>query len=163
MGSTLQDWSNLAPTRYFYIARLAGKSVATVKVAGRSSAQTLSWRVRNRNPSETRPKWSALGFELTGGEASSSKQFDSLIETGPQVMHCAIIADKGYYSDIDREITRKAAAIPVIPYSSNRRNIPKHFTVALYQGRARIEQMTGKLKRFKRSHCVTRKQQETSD
>lgn len=43
-----------------------------------------------------------------------------------------------------------AGAIPVIPYSSNRRNIPKHFAVALYRGRARIEQMMGKLKRFKR-------------
>jgi len=40
--------------------------------------------------------------------------------------------------------------MPVIPYRSNRRNITKHFAVALYRGRARIEQMMGKLKRFKR-------------
>ncbi|PQZ25421.1 hypothetical protein CQZ93_15105 [Ochrobactrum vermis] len=91
-----------------------------------------------------------LGFELTGGEASDSKQFESLMDTGPQVRHRAIIADKGYDSDVNREIARKAGAIPVIPYRSNRRNIPKHFATALYRGRARIEQMMGKLKRFKR-------------
>jgi transposase len=72
------------------------------------------------------------------------------METGPQVRHRAIIADKGYDSDVNRETARKAGAIPVIPYRSNRRNIPKHFAVALYRGRARIEQMMGKLKRFKR-------------
>ncbi|ASV84091.1 transposase DDE domain protein (plasmid) [Ochrobactrum quorumnocens] len=72
------------------------------------------------------------------------------MDTGPQVRHRAIIADKGYDSDVNREIARKAGAIPVIPYRSNRRNIPKHFATALYRGRARIEQMMGKLKRFKR-------------
>ncbi|PRA52756.1 IS5 family transposase [Brucella pituitosa] len=91
-----------------------------------------------------------LGFELTGGEVSDSKQFESLMETGPQIRHRAIIADKGYDSDVNREIARKAGAIPVIPYRSNRQNIPKHFATALYRGRARIEQMMGKLKRFKR-------------
>ncbi|OYR23293.1 transposase DDE domain protein [Brucella thiophenivorans] len=40
-----------------------------------------------------------------------------------------------------------AGAIPVILYRSNRRNIPEYFAVALYRGRARIEQMMGKLKR----------------
>lgn len=44
----------------------------------------------------------------------------------------------------------EAGAVPVIPYKSNRRNIPKHFAKALYRGRARIEQMMGRLKRFKR-------------
>jgi transposase InsO family protein len=45
---------------------------------------------------------------------------------------------------------RKAGAVPVIPYKSNRRDIPRHFAKALCRGRARIEQMIGKLKRFKR-------------
>ncbi|MFK4822812.1 transposase [Ochrobactrum quorumnocens] len=61
------------------------------------------------------------------------------------------------------DTARKAGAIPVIPYRSNRRNIPKHFAVALYRGRARIEQMMGKLKRFKRVALRCEKQQETSD
>jgi len=45
----------------------------------------------------------------------------------------------------------------VIPYRLNRRNIPKHFAVALYRGRARIEQMMGKLKRFKRVELLWEK------
>lgn len=72
------------------------------------------------------------------------------MKTGPHVRHRAIIADKGYDSDVNREIARKVSPVPVIPYRSNRRNIPKHFATALYRGRARIEQMMGKLKPFKR-------------
>ena len=91
-----------------------------------------------------------LGFELTGAEASDSKQFASLMVTGPQIRHRAIVADKGYDSDENRETARMAGIVPIIPYRSNSRNIPKHFGTALYRGRARIEQMMGKLKRFKR-------------
>jgi transposase len=72
------------------------------------------------------------------------------LEPGPQVRHRAIIVYKGYDSDVNREIARKAGAISVIAYRSNRRNIPKHFATALYRGRAGIEQMMGKLKRSKR-------------
>ena len=38
----------------------------------------------------------------------------------------------------------------MIPYRKNTKVVPKHFAVALYRGRARIEQAIGKLKRFKR-------------
>ncbi|WP_298967003.1 transposase [uncultured Roseibium sp.] len=67
-----------------------------------------------------------------------------------RIKHRAIVADKGYDSNANREAARKAGAVPVIPYKSNRRDIPRHFAKALYRGRARIEQMMGKLKRFKR-------------
>ena len=56
-----------------------------------------------------------LGFELTGGEASDSKQFENLMETGPQIRHRAIIADKGYDSDVNREIARKGWRYPCDP------------------------------------------------
>ncbi|WP_374710403.1 transposase [Brucella anthropi] len=77
---------------------------------------------------------------MTGGEASDSEQFESLMETGPQVRHRAIIPDKGYDSDVNRETARKAGAISVIPYRSNRRifqNIlPRRFIeVALVSNR----------------------------
>lgn len=65
-----------------------------------------------------------LGFKLTGGEA-----FDS---------------------NAIREATRMVGAVPVIPYKSNQRDIPRHFAEALNQGRTRIEQMMGKLNRYKR-------------
>ena len=45
---------------------------------------------------------------------------------------------------------RARGTVPVIPHRSNRRAIPARFASALYRGRARIEQMMGKLKRFKR-------------
>ena len=38
----------------------------------------------------------------------------------------------------------------MIPYKSNARNRPAYFPKALYRARARIEQLVGKLKRFKR-------------
>jgi len=60
------------------------------------------------------------------------------------------MGDKGYDSDANRQLARAAGAVAVIPYRSNRRNIPKHFAKAMYRGRARIEQMFGKIKRFKR-------------
>ena len=87
---------------------------------------------------------------LNIGELSDSIQFKALIETGPDVKARAYIGDKGYGSDQNRELARAAGAVAVIPYRSNRRIIPKRFAKALYRGRARIEQMTGKLKRFKR-------------
>lgn len=91
-----------------------------------------------------------MGFELTGGEASDSTQFEALIRTGPPENPRAIVADKGYDSDANRRMAREIGALPVIPYRSNRKHIPEHFAKALYRGRARIEQMMGKLKRFKR-------------
>ena len=47
-------------------------------------------------------------------------------------------------------MARERGAVPVIPYRSKRRAIPARFAIALYRGRARIEQKMGKLKRFKR-------------
>ena len=90
------------------------------------------------------------GFELTGGEASDCPQFEALMQTGPDAQARAYVGDKGYDSDQNRELARAGGAIAVIPYRSNRRSIPKRFAKALYRGRARIEQMIGKLKRFKR-------------
>jgi len=91
-----------------------------------------------------------LGFELTGSEASDSRQFEALMETGPDARARAFIGDKGYDSDENRALATAAGAVAIIPYRSNRRNIPRRFAKALYSGRVRIEQMIGKLKRFKR-------------
>ena len=76
--------------------------------------------------------------------------FDALIDAGPDEAPRAIVADKGYDSDANRAMARKRGAVPVIPYRSNRKVVPARFARALYRGRARIEQMMGKLKRFKR-------------
>ena len=69
---------------------------------------------------------------------------------GPDVVPRAVVADKGYDSKANRAAARKQSIVPVIPYRSTTKTIPKVFGKALYRGRARIEQTIGKLKRFKR-------------
>lgn len=91
-----------------------------------------------------------MAFELTGGEAADSPQFETLIDLGPDGATRAMVADKAYDSDANRALARQRGAIPVIPHRSNRKVIPARFAAALYRGRARIEQAVGKLKRFKR-------------
>ncbi len=91
-----------------------------------------------------------MAFELTGGEAADSPQFETLIDLGPDDATRAMVADKAYDSDANRALARQRGAVPVIPHRSNRKVIPTRFAAALYRGRARIEQAVGKLKRFKR-------------
>lgn len=91
-----------------------------------------------------------MAFELTGGEASDSPMFAELIDAGSDDVARAVICDKGYDSDANRAMARDRGAVPVIPYRKSRKEIPARFARALYRGRARIEQMMGKLKRFKR-------------
>jgi len=94
-----------------------------------------------------------IAFDLTGGEKADTAHFETLMDLGPDIAPravVAVVADKGYDSRANRALARKRGAVPVIPYRSNTKHIPKVFAKALYRGRARIEQAVGKLKRFKR-------------
>lgn len=91
-----------------------------------------------------------IAFDLTGGEASDSRHFETLLNLGPDARPRAVVADKGYDSAANREIACARGAVPVIPFRKNAKAVPKVFAKALYRGRARIEQAVGKLKRFKR-------------
>jgi transposase len=91
-----------------------------------------------------------LAFHLTGGEASDSRNFETLLDIGPDITPRATVGDKGYDSKANRNAARRRGICPVIPYRSNAIAKPKFFPRALYKGRARIEQTIGKLKRFKR-------------
>jgi transposase len=91
-----------------------------------------------------------IAFELTGGEAADAPMFEALIDAGPDDPPRAMVGDKGYDSAANRAMARDRGAVPVIPHRSNRKTIPARFARALYRGRARIEQIIGKLKRFKR-------------
>ena len=91
-----------------------------------------------------------IGFHLTGGEASDSRQFEILLDIGPDITPRAAMTDKGYDARTNREAARGRGICPVIPYRSTTRDKPKFFPRKLYKGRARIEQTMGKLKRFKR-------------
>jgi transposase len=91
-----------------------------------------------------------IGFHLTGGEASDSRNFEVLLDLGPDVDPRAVVTDKGYDAKTNREAARKRGICPVIPYRSNTIDKPEFFAKVLYKARARIEQMMGKIKRFKR-------------
>jgi transposase len=91
-----------------------------------------------------------IGFHLTGGEASDSRNFEVLLGLGPDVDPRAVVTDKGYDAKTNREAARKRGICPVIPYRSNTIDKPTFFAKVIYKARARIEQMMGKIKRFKR-------------
>ena len=61
------------------------------------------------------------------------------------------MGDKGYDGKGNRAAARARGICPVIPFKSSAQNRPAFFPRALYRARARIEQLVGKLKRFKRS------------
>ncbi len=89
-------------------------------------------------------------FSRTGGEASDSRQFETLLDIGPEITPRAVVADKGYDAKANREAARKRGIAPANPYRGNAKDRPKYCSRALCKGRARIEQAMGKLKRFKR-------------
>jgi transposase len=91
-----------------------------------------------------------LDFHLTGNEASDTKQFDILLEIGPDATPRGIIADKGYDAKANRDAARAKGIVPVIPYRSNSKTPRKPMPRKLYARRSKVEQLIGKLKRFKR-------------
>lgn len=91
-----------------------------------------------------------IAFHLTGGEASDSRNFETLLDIGPDITPRAAIGDKGYDAAASRKAARQRGICPVIPYRSNARERPAFFAKTLYEARARIERAIGKLKRFKR-------------
>jgi transposase len=91
-----------------------------------------------------------LDFHLTGNEASDTKQFEILLEIGPDVTPRGIIADKGYDAKSNRDAARARGIVPVIPYRSNTKVPHRPMPRKLYGRRAKVEQLIGKLKRFKR-------------
>jgi transposase len=91
-----------------------------------------------------------LAFHLTEGQAGDSPQFEVLLDLGPDITPRAAVGDKGYDSRRNRTGARERGICPAIPYKANAKNRPNFFPKALYRGRARIEQLVGKLKRFKR-------------
>ena len=103
-----------------------------------------------------------LAFELTEGQASDSPMFEVLLDLGPDIKPRAAVGDKGYANRKNRAAARDRAICPVIPYKAKEKNPPRFFAKVLYRARARIEQLVGKLKRFKRIALRSRKRLATS-
>jgi transposase len=91
-----------------------------------------------------------LAFDLTGGQASDSRHFATLLDIGPDITPRAVLGDKGYDSKANRAAARRRGICPAIPYREGTASKPKFFPKVLYKGRARAEQGVGKIKRFKR-------------
>jgi Transposase DDE domain len=84
-----------------------------------------------------------IAFHLTGGEASDSRNFETLdigLDLNPRVA----LGDKGYDSKSNRDAARQRGICPAIPYRSNTKDMPAFFPKTLYKARARIEQAVGK-------------------
>jgi hypothetical protein len=85
-----------------------------------------------------------IAFHLTGGEASDSRNFETLLDIGPDLNPRAALGDKGYDSKSNRDTARQRGICPAIPYRSNTKDMPAFFPKTLYKARARIEQAVGK-------------------
>jgi transposase len=72
-----------------------------------------------------------IAFHLTGGEASDSRQFDILLDIGPDITPRAVITDKGYDARANRAAARQRGICPVIPYREN--TVDKLRTPLIYQ------------------------------
>ena len=84
-----------------------------------------------------------LAFHLTPGQASDSRQFEILLDLGPDIAPRAAVGDKGYDAKANRAAARKRGICPVIPVKSSAKERPAFFPKALYRARARIEQLMG--------------------
>jgi hypothetical protein len=91
-----------------------------------------------------------LEFHLTGNEASNGRQFETPLDIGPDVTPRAAITDTGYDAKSNRQSARRRGSVPIIPHRSMTKNRPKFFPKRLYKLRARVEQLIGKIKHFKR-------------
>ncbi|MBU3887657.1 transposase [Methylosinus sporium] len=65
-----------------------------------------------------------IGFDLTGGEASDTRHFETLLDIGPDMKPRAVVCDKGYASKANREAARKRGIAPVIPHKANEKERP---------------------------------------
>ena len=91
-----------------------------------------------------------IAFELTGGEKADAPHLPILLGLGPDVDPRAVVGDKGYASQANRQAAKDRGAIAVIPHKANEKDPPTRFARTIYRARARIEQAVAKLKRFKR-------------
>jgi transposase len=92
-----------------------------------------------------------LAFPLTGGAASDSRPFETLLDIGPDLRPRAALTGKGGDAQGHRAAARERGIGPVIPRRDNAADRPGLFPRPLDRGRARIEQAIGKLKRFNRA------------
>ena len=75
-----------------------------------------------------------IAFHLTGGEASDSRNFETLLDIGPDINPRAALGDKGYDSKSNRDAARQRGICPAIPYRSNTKDISRLLSENSLQG-----------------------------
>lgn len=88
-----------------------------------------------------------IEFILTGGEVHDSKAAPDLIKNLPDSDY--VIADKGYDSELIREIIRNKKAIPVIPRKRNSKIGNADMDWCLYKYRHLVENVFARLKHYR--------------
>ena len=78
-----------------------------------------------------------IAFHLTGGEASDSRNFETLLDIGPDLNPRAALGDKGYDFKSNRDAARQRGICPAIPYRSNTKDVPAFFPKTLYKAQSR--------------------------
>jgi Transposase DDE domain len=94
-----------------------------------------------------------IAFHLTGGEASDSRNFETLLDIGPDINPRAALGDKGYDSKSNREAARRRNICPAIPYRSNAKEIPAFFPKDSLQG-PRPYRTSSRQTQTIQAHCV---------
>ena len=91
-----------------------------------------------------------IAFDLTGGEASDGRHFETLLDIGPDIQPRAAISRQRLRQQGQPRGGKGARRRAGHPAQGQRKNKPAFFARTLYKARARIEQGVGRLKRFKR-------------
>lgn len=89
-----------------------------------------------------------LGFIVTAANVNDSTQCKPLLDRYLSEGSCALM-DKGYDSDAIRDRVKEKGGVAVIAIHS-RRNLKPAFDKHIYKERHRIENLFGRLKRFRR-------------
>ena len=148
LRSLEQGWRLRGVLRHFGVHEFDGASHSDVRlnhraracVGGRSKrgqdGQALG-RSRGGFTTKIHAKSDASGgiiaFDLTGGEASDGRHFETLLDIGPDIEPRAAICDKGYASKANREAARARGIAPVISHKANEKNKPAFFARTLYK------------------------------
>jgi Transposase DDE domain len=120
--------------------------VSAAGAKGGKKSKRLGARVAASPPRSTQKSDASgdiIAFDLTGGEASDGRHFETVLDIGPDIQPRAVICEKGYASKANRDAAGKRRIAPVIPHKANERDRPAFFARTLYKARARIEQGVG--------------------
>jgi hypothetical protein len=99
-------------------------SAAGAKGGRTATRRSLSRWVLDQDPPEDRLRGAAARLPPHRREVSDSRQFETLLNIGPDITPRAVMTDKGSDANVNREAARKHRICPVIPYRSNAKDRP---------------------------------------